>query len=78
MGALLGEISEHEHEEGRPLLSVLVVHKEGDMMPGDGFFQLALELGLFDGQDKDRFFIDEMKRVFHQWTQTSSKRRRKK
>jgi len=30
---------------GRGMLSVIVVHKEGDMQPGPGFFELAGELG---------------------------------
>ena len=43
--AILGQLSVDEHEAGRPLLSVLVVHKTGDMQPGDGFFELAQALG---------------------------------
>src|SRR6266511_4745557 len=39
--AILGQISVEEHEEGRPMLAVLVVHKTGDMQPGQGFFELA-------------------------------------
>src|SRR4051794_33275145 len=36
---ILGQVSVEEHEQGRPLLSVLVVHKTGDMQPGEGFFE---------------------------------------
>ena len=38
--ALLYDISDREAEEGRPLLSALVVHKTGPEagLPGDGFF----------------------------------------
>ena len=43
--AILGQISCEEHDEGGPLLSVLVVHKVGDMKPGHGFFDLAEALG---------------------------------
>src|SRR4051812_3123114 len=43
--AILGQISFEENEQGRPLLSVLVVHKTGDMQPGEGFFELAQSLG---------------------------------
>lgn len=39
-----GQRSTDEHEQGRPLLSVLVVHKTKDMQPGDGFFELAESL----------------------------------
>ena len=33
---MLGEISSEEDEEGRGLLTVVVVHKTGDMQPGPG------------------------------------------
>ena len=38
---LLGEISTNEDAQGRGMLSVIVVHKQGDMQPGPGFFELA-------------------------------------
>jgi len=38
---MLGEISQEEDAAGRGMLSVIVVHKVGDMQPGPGFFQLA-------------------------------------
>src|SRR5437773_12263531 len=37
---LLGEISVDETQAGRGMLSALVVHKQGDMQPGPGFFEL--------------------------------------
>ena len=37
---LLGEVSTEEDEAGRGMLSVIVVHKVGDMQPGPGFFEL--------------------------------------
>jgi len=42
---MLGEVSEEEDAVGRGTLSVIVVHKDGDMQPGPGFFQLAKKLG---------------------------------
>lgn len=36
--AMLGEISTEEDKAGRGMLSVIVVHKSGDMQPGPGFF----------------------------------------
>lgn len=39
--AILGQISVAEHDHGRPLLRVLLVHKTGDIQPGEGFFELA-------------------------------------
>src|SRR5690349_12324001 len=42
---LLGEISSEEDAAGRGMLTVVVVHKTGDMQPGPGFFELAAHLG---------------------------------
>ncbi|RTE94553.1 hypothetical protein D6B98_01735 [Bradyrhizobium sp. LVM 105] len=38
---LLGEISSEEDAEGRGMLTVVVVHKLGDMQPGPGFFRTS-------------------------------------
>ena len=35
---LLGEVSSEEDAAGRGMLSVIVVHKSGDMQPGPGFY----------------------------------------
>jgi hypothetical protein len=60
--ALLGEISVAEDLEGRGMLSVLVVHKGGDLRPGRGFFELASELGK-DVRDEDRLWVEELEAV---------------
>ncbi len=62
---MLGEISIDEDNAGRGLLTVLVVRK-GDMMPGQGFFDLAESRGR-DISYKKKFGIDELNRVFAQW-----------
>ena len=36
---MLGEISSAEDAAGRGMLTVVVVHKAGDMQPGPGFFR---------------------------------------
>jgi len=64
---LIGEISEEEELAGRGLLSVIVVHKKGDMEPGPGFFQLASAHGR-DVTDQTAFWISEVKRVFDYWS----------
>lgn len=67
MAELLDEISEAEHEEGRPLLSAVVVHAQGGEsggIPGSGFFSMAKSLGVFDGRDKVSFFARELMRVY--------------
>lgn len=44
IGRILGEISVFEHNNGRPLISSLVISK-GDNYQGDGFYKLSEELG---------------------------------
>jgi molybdopterin synthase catalytic subunit len=64
---LLGEISVEESAAGRGMLSVVVVHKRGDMQPGPGFFILAEHLG-HDTKDLLRFWIEELKKVHAVWS----------
>lgn len=45
LSQLLTEISRREDKEGRGLLSAVVVHQDAEGLPGDGFFELAAELG---------------------------------
>lgn len=67
LAAMLGEISAEEDAAGRGMLSVLVVHKEGDMQPGPGFFELAKALGR-NTMDILKCWIDELKRVHAVWS----------
>ncbi|MEV6686897.1 hypothetical protein AB0N28_16380 [Streptomyces sp. NPDC051130] len=46
----LGHISVYEHQHGRPLLSALVVAKATGR-PGDGFVELASQLGFEPAED---------------------------
>lgn len=62
----LGEIASEEDEAGRGMLTVVVVHKTGDMQPGPGFFELADHLGR-DTSDILRCWVDELKRVHKVW-----------
>lgn len=59
---LLGQLSEESDEEGKGMISALVVHKE-DRRPGKGFFTLAKTLGR-DVSDADKCWSDELKRVY--------------
>ncbi len=70
IGRLLGEISEHEHAQGRPLLSVVVISQDGNK-PGEGFFKLARELQLYAGPDEDTYWNTEIKRVWAAWKRES-------
>ena len=67
LAAMLGEISSAEDAAGRGMLSVIVVHKEGDMQPGPGFFDLAKQLGR-DTSDILKCWIEELKQVHRYWS----------
>jgi len=66
-GQILGEISEWEHNEGRPLLSAVVTRQDMGM-PGVGFFKLARQLGKFQGQDEPNFWRNELQDVYNIWS----------
>jgi len=63
---ILGEISTHEHAQGHPLLSAVVIHKDNNI-PGNGFFTLAEQLGLYHGGNNFMFFVKELQRVHDFW-----------
>ena len=63
---ILGEISTYEHHQGRPLLSAVVILKD-ENIPGEGFFSLAYDLSLYNGGDKDTFWLRELYRVWDCW-----------
>jgi hypothetical protein len=67
LAAMLGEISTAEDAAGRGMLSVIVVHKSGDMQPGTGFFELAEELGR-DTSDILKCWINELNKVHAYWS----------
>lgn len=67
LAALLGEISTEEDNAGRGMLSVIVVHKTGDMEPGRGFYELATRLGK-PTEDQMAFWIAELHRIYAQWS----------
>jgi hypothetical protein len=61
----LGEIAAEEHENGRPLITALVVHKH-DGQPGRGFFELARSLNL-PVIDELAFWNDQITLLKRQW-----------
>ncbi|MCH8807058.1 MAG: hypothetical protein IH986_13340 [Planctomycetes bacterium] len=73
IGRLLGEVSQHEHALGRPLLSLVVISHEGNK-PGKGFFTLARDLGVYTGPDEDTYWNTELKRV---WAASKRESKRK-
>jgi hypothetical protein len=63
---LLGDICRHEHEHGRPMLSIVVVNDE--LKPGPGFFVLARELKRQKPEEGDDAFISrERAELFEYW-----------
>lgn len=44
IGELLGEITTHEFQRDRPLLSCLITHQNGLREQGDGFYKLCEQL----------------------------------
>ena len=54
------------------MLSAVVVHKHSSSdprMPGKGFFKLASDLGVWNSGTKDKFFSDELGKVYEYWSQ---------
>jgi len=64
---MLGEISTEENAAGRGMLTVIVVHGQGETMPGAGFFKLARRLGR-DFRDERSYWMEELKRVCDHWS----------
>jgi hypothetical protein len=67
MDDMLLEVSRNEAPKGRGLLSVVVVHKHGDMEPGNGFYDLVEAMGL-DASDRTTWWIRELHKVHGCWT----------
>jgi hypothetical protein len=63
LGRMLGGISEHEEECGRPLLSAVVVLKDTPRMPSKGFYY-------FNDTDMsdEEFWFKEIKKVWDYWS----------
>lgn len=64
---LLGEISSEEDAAGRGMLTAIVVHKDGDMQPGPGFFELAKTLEK-NTSDILECWVEELHRVHAYWS----------
>jgi hypothetical protein len=66
---LLDEISMHEFNQGKPLLSAVVIHVQ-DNIPGNGFFTMAERLGRFAGRDRLQFWLSELRSVHDHWARS--------
>lgn len=71
ISALLGEILLHEVNRGRPLLTAIVVHRGNDNNPGEGFFSIATEIGIFNGSRDPlarlEFWVRQVQEVHNYW-----------
>ena len=70
---LLEEITIEEYKAGRGMLTVVVVHNDGDLLPGIGFFHLARRLG-YDVKDRKSFWITEIEKVKNYWLSVNPSR----
>jgi len=68
VGRILGEISEDEVQQGRPMLSALAVGVSG--RPGPGFFGMARGLGRLAEESREaeeRFWEEERVAIYETW-----------
>ena len=67
----LREIAIYEQLCDRLMLTSLVIHKSGNNDPGEGFFSIAKDLGLFDGsrrtEDRALFWVGQVSAVHKYW-----------
>ena len=61
---ILGEISVNEINNGKGILSVFCGRENQSLMPGNGFFKLAIDLGKHIGNRKD--FVKLERELVHQ------------
>jgi hypothetical protein len=69
---IIGDVSRNEDAAKRGMLSVVVVHKYGDMEPGFGFYDLAKELGRYV-TNRTECFVEELHKVHAVWSVNQSK-----
>jgi hypothetical protein len=71
VAGLLGQVNLLEQEADKPLISALVVHKGGDLQPGDGFWSFARSLGIDPGPGETArldFWVKEIERCYAEWS----------
>ncbi|MFA5055370.1 MAG: hypothetical protein WC562_04245 [Dehalococcoidia bacterium] len=62
----LDEINSYEREQGRPVLSAVIIQKDSHM-PGRHFFEFCRDIGLLKSEDEDEFYIKEQRKVYVFW-----------
>src|SRR5690606_24088683 len=69
LGRILGAISLWEHQQSRPMLSVVAVLKN-ENTPSQGFFDWARQLGKLEGNtdmEELMFFATELRAAYDYW-----------
>jgi len=66
IAAILDDINCHEQQQGRPMLSAVVIRQDINM-PGAGFFECAKQLGKYHGTDPLVFWAYELIEVHKCW-----------
>jgi hypothetical protein len=67
---ILGKISSDEFKKGNGLLSVFCGSKDNNLMPGDGFFKLAVDLRIHIG-NREKFVKQERDKVHQKFRDPS-------
>lgn len=69
---ILEDLMKEDHESGGPVLAALVVSKVRNGLPAPGFFQLACELGRYDGPESgpaaEAYHAAELERAWNHWS----------
>ncbi len=66
LGEILGLISKNEIEQGRPMMSAIVIGVTSK--PGKGFYDWARDLGLLkEGDDRNAFWQKECEKIYKTW-----------
>ena len=63
---LIGLVSKNEVNQGRPMMSAIVVGVNGK--PGKGFYEWADELGVMsEGDNEESFWKGECEKIYEDW-----------
>lgn len=72
IATMLTAIAIHEYKSGRPMLTALIVHRGDDNTPGEGFFSIAEQLGLYDGSrnplQRLTFWANQVRNIYNHWS----------
>ena len=64
---ILDDINRYEHYLGHPMLTAVVISVIKNL-PGRGFFNLAHELGVYQGSSDLLFWVNKLQKVHYFWS----------